>query len=146
MSGSGVTRRRAVIGGLGAAIVAAPAAGAAPATPAAEDPMRVVLHVGEPGGWAPALSNLDNMTSLHPDGEFRLVADGLSVYMIAGPSDLYPKLETMASRGAAIMICPNALREHGIAPSQLPAYMDASEPGVVALARAQREGFAYVKP
>jgi intracellular sulfur oxidation DsrE/DsrF family protein len=153
MNAGGSTTRRQVIGGFGAVTMTAlPFASAAraqdsvPATPDGEDRMKVVLHVGESGGWAPALSNLDNMTSLHPDGEYRLVSDGTGVYFLAGPSDLTPRLEALAGKGVKIQVCPNALKEHGIAPSQLPSVIDTTVPGVVALVQAAQDGLVYVKP
>lgn len=153
MTSGGNVTRRGVIAGMGAAAVTGlPAAALArggtpePATGDSAGVMKVVLHVGEPGGWMPALSNLDNMTALHPDGAYRLVSDGIGVYFLAGPSDLTPRLEALAARGVRIQVCPNALKEHGIAPSQLPEFIDTAVPGVVALVNAARDGLVYVKP
>jgi intracellular sulfur oxidation DsrE/DsrF family protein len=143
------TTRRRVLGGIGigAAVAAGlPSASLALGAPPDDEQMKVVIHVGEPGGWAPALSNLDNMTRLHPDGAYRLVVDGTAVYVLSGPSDLTPRLEALSKAGVTMLVCPNALHEHGIEPSQMPAFVDTSVPGVVALVQANRDGLVYVKP
>ena len=75
-----------------------------------------------------------------------MVVDGVGVYALQGERDVTARLAPLASRGVHLAVCPNALRAHGVPDASMPAYADLSLGGVVALAAAQREGYAYVKP
>jgi Uncharacterized conserved protein len=43
-------------------------------------------------------------------------------------------------------VCHNALKEHHVEPTALSDFANVVPAGVVALAEAQRDGFAYIKP
>ncbi|MHB1416106.1 MAG: DsrE family protein, partial [Chloroflexota bacterium] len=63
-----------------------------------------------------------------------------------GQNDLLQKIEQMAKAGVEIQGCANSLHEHNIDQAALPRYIKVVPSGVVAVAEAQNEGFAYVKP
>ncbi|MGI9253838.1 MAG: DsrE family protein [Thermomicrobiales bacterium] len=141
--------RRTVIGGLGAAMTAAalPAAALAQGTPAADAAqVRVVFHVASPDHWDYALSNLDNLLKAAPDGAYQVVTDGTAVYVLAGANDIVAHLGRLSEAGVFIRVCPNALAEHAIDVSELPAWMNTELGGVLALVEANRAGYVYVKP
>ena len=106
----------------------------------------VVLHVSADGHWPYALSNLENLAASQPAARIRVVVDGIAVYALQGETDVVKRLAPLAAAGVRLEVCPNALREHGIAADAVPAFADTSLGGVVSLVLAQREGFAYVKP
>ena len=54
--------------------------------------------------------------------------------------------EAVARAGVPIEACHNALDEKKITPASLPAFVKVVPAGVIALAQAQAEGYAYVKP
>lgn len=151
-----LTRRRALrgIGGTMAAAagVAAGRSGAAvaqgEATPTADVPadFKVVLHAAEVQHWQYVISNLRNLTAEWPQARLRVVVDGSAVLVLQGENVLTAALAEMADSGVEFMVCPNALREHHIAPATIPSFALTALGGVVALVQAQQEGYAYVKP
>ena len=147
-----VSRRSALrvgAGSLAAGLVAGAAAradaqpAAAPSSPA-KGPLKIVFHVSDPDGWAPALSNVRNMVAQYPDAKLRLVVDG--VYLLAGVNDTTPLFAKLAADGVEFQACHNALREKKIDPASVPAGVKVVPAGVVALTESQRGGYAYIKP
>ena len=108
--------------------------------------LKLVLHVDQADHWPPALANLDNLTRDYPAAQIRVVVNGAGIYAFVGRSDLLERLEKTASKGVTIQVCHNALNEHHVESTALPAFVMVVPAGVVALAEAQEEGFAYVKP
>lgn len=149
----GGARRRALLTGAaaaglmaaGAATAQAPAAGPARAAPAPGS-LKIVLHVSDPDGWPPALSNARNLSAQFPTIKVRIVTDGSGVYSLQGTNDLVATMAAVARAGVPIEACHNALDEKKIAPASLPAFVKVVPAGVIALAQAQAEGYAYVKP
>jgi uncharacterized protein len=142
------SRRGALLTGAVAAagmIAAGVANGQAPAAPATR-PLKIVLHVSDPDGWPPALSNAKNLAAQHPEIRVRIVTDGGGVYGLQGTNDLTALMATVAKGGVQFEACHNALDEKRIAPSSLPPFVKVVPAGVIALAQAQADGFAYVKP
>jgi intracellular sulfur oxidation DsrE/DsrF family protein len=142
--------RRALAGMAGAALgVGATRALAQDATPYPDGQgagLKVVLHVSDPDGWPPALSNLKNLTTEFSAMEVLVVVDGGGVYVFQGSNDLTAELETVAQKGVRIQACHNALDEKQIDPSTLPAFVEVVPGGVPALVEAQNAGYRYVKP
>ena len=126
-------------------LVAGAASGQAPAAPAAR-PLKIVLHVSDPDGWPPALSNAKNLAAQHPSIRVRIVTDGGGVYGLQGTNDLSALMAAVAKGGVQFEACHNALDEKKIAPASLPPYVKVVPAGVIALAQAQADGYAYVKP
>lgn len=143
----GTLSRRAALG-MGAAGAVVAAAQAAQAQPAAGSagPLKIVFHVSDPDGWAPALSNVRNMKAQYPDALLRVVVDGGGVYMLAGRSDVTPEFARFAAAGVEFQACHNALHEKKIDPAAVPPGVKVVPAGVVALAQSQRDGYAYIKP
>ncbi len=135
------TSRRAAIGALGASLAAAPAA-----VLAAADPMKVVFHVSDPDAWPGAVSNLTNVTKVHPEGTYQVVVDGTAVLSLQGANQITDALGGVADLGVVVQVCPNALEEHGVAIADLPQWAKTDLGGVIALVEANRAGFVYVKP
>lgn len=130
-------------------------AGAAPAqtaaagrttAPPAPGSLKIVLHVSDPDGWPPALSNAKNLSAQFPTMKVKIVTDGGGVYSLQGANDLVTEMAAVARAGVPIEACHNALDEKRIAPASLPAFVKVVPAGVIALAQAQAEGYAYVKP
>ena len=152
MARSGITRRSvaAAVGSmtgvvLGAGAVEAVTEGESTPTGLPAD-LDVVFHVSDDDHWPYALSNLENLSTTHPAARIRVVVDGTGDYALQGSSDVVARLATLAAKGVSLEVCPNALREHRIAEAAMPAFAATSLGGVIALATAQREGYAYVKP
>jgi intracellular sulfur oxidation DsrE/DsrF family protein len=142
------TRRGALLTGAAAAagLLAAGAATAQPPAAPAPRPLRIVLHVSDPDGWPPALSNARNLAAQHPEIRVRIVTDGGGVYGLQGANDLTALMAAVAGSSVQFEACRNALDEKKIAPSALPPFVKVVPAGVIALAQAQADGFAYVKP
>lgn len=141
-------RRDALRQGAAAAaglLVAGTAAGQTPAAPATR-PLQIVLHVSAADAWGPALSNANNLSAQHPSIKVRVVIDGSGVYGLQGNNDLTTLMATCARGGVQFEACNNALNEKKIAPASLPAFVKVVPAGVIALAQAQADGYAYVKP
>ena len=105
-----------------------------------------MLHVSDPDGWPPALSNAKNLAAQHPSIRVRIVTDGGGVYGLQGTNDLSALMAAVAKGGVQFEACHNALDEKKIAPASLPPYVKVVPAGVIALAQAQADGYAYVKP
>lgn len=121
-------------------------ASATPTDAAIPDDFKVVLHAAEIADWNYVVSNLHNLTQEWPRARLRVVVDGSAVTALQGANNLTRALGDFADKGVLIQICPNALRDQGIAPDTIPSYANTALGGVVALVLAQHEGYAYVKP
>jgi intracellular sulfur oxidation DsrE/DsrF family protein len=148
-------RRSAVKAGVGLAAIGiigthAAKAAAQDATPAAvpdvPDDFKVDLHAAEEQNWAYVLSNLDNLTAEWPKASLRVVVDGTAVYTLASDNDLSTHLGTLAMSGVEVHVCPNAMKEHQIDPSEIGSYAQTNLGGVVALVQAMNQGYHYIKP
>lgn len=154
MSGTTFDRRSAVKAGVGLAAIGAVgirasavhAQDATPAAPDVPDDFKVVLHAAEEQNWAYVLSNLDNLTAEWPQASLRVVVDGSAVYTLASDNDLSSHLADLAGKGVEVHVCPNALKEHKIDPSEIGSYAMTNLGGVVALVQAANQGYVYVKP
>ena len=155
MSEFAFDRRTAVKAGVGLAAIGAIGLNAATATaqdasptaiPDVPDDFKVVLHAAEEQNWAYVLSNLDNLTAEWPNASLRVVVDGTAVYTLASDNDLSDHLGQLAMAGVEVHVCPNALKEHKIDPSEIGSYAMTNLGGVVALVQAMNQGFHYIKP
>jgi hypothetical protein len=140
-----LNRRDALLTGAATA-VGLLAAGAASGQAPAARPLKIVLHVSDPDGWPPTLSNAKNLAAQHPSIRVRIVTDGGGVYALQGTNDLTALMAAVAKGGVQFEACHNALDEKKIAPASLPPFVKVVPAGVIALAQAQADGYAYVKP
>ena len=138
-------RRSLVLLGGAATVLGAAASASAQISPTAR-PLKIVLHVSDPDGWPPALSNARNLAQKYPEVKVRVVADGSGVYGYQGSNDIVSVMATTAKAGVEFQACHNALDEKQIPVTSLAPYVKVVPAGVIALAEAQREGYAYVKP
>jgi len=95
------TRRGALLTGAAAAAGLLAAGAATAQSPAAPSPrpLKIVLHVSDPDGWPPALSNAKNLAAQHPEIRVRIVTDGGGVYGLQGANDLTALMATVAKGG-----------------------------------------------
>lgn len=138
--------RRSLVMLAGAATVLATGTSASAQTSQSSPPLMIVLHVSDPDGWPPALSNARNLSQKYPAVKVRVIADGGGVYGYQGSNDMISVMATTAKAGVEFQACHNALDEKKIPVTSLPPYVTVVPAGVIALAEAQREGYAYVKP
>lgn len=108
--------------------------------------LKVVLHVSEADRWHAALGNLANLTGLDDLPAVRVVVNGSAVYVLQGQHDQLGHMAKAAAQGVTFQVCQNSLRAHDIPEKALPDWATTVPNGVLALAEAQREGFAYIKP
>ncbi len=108
--------------------------------------LKIVFHVNWADRWQATITNLRNLTRGYPDAKVRVVANGFGALVFQGDNEQSRALAELAEKGVEFQVCQNALRERGMEASTLPAYARVVPAGVVALAEAQREGYAYVKP
>ena len=151
-----VANRRTVVktglglAALGVSSTRSPIAPAQDATPAAipdvPDDFKVVLHAAQEQNWVYILSNLDNLTAEWPQASLRVVVDGSAVYTLASDNDLSARLGKLAGSGVQVHVCPNAMKEHQIDPSEIPSWALTDLGGVVALVQAMNQGYHYIKP
>jgi intracellular sulfur oxidation DsrE/DsrF family protein len=116
------------------------------AIPDVPDDFKVVLHAAEEQNWPYVLSNLDNLSTEWPKASLRVVVDGTAVYSLASDNDLSNHLGQLAMAGVEVHVCPNALKEHQIDPSEIGSYALTNLGGVVALIQAMNQGYHYIKP
>jgi len=109
-------------------------------------PLKIVLHVGDADEWPYAVSNLRNLTSQYPKAILRVVVDGSAVYLFQGANDVVPALAAFAAKGVQMQACHNALRDKQLDPKSVPSFVQVIPAAVVALAEAQYDGFAYIRP
>jgi intracellular sulfur oxidation DsrE/DsrF family protein len=138
--------RRALVMLGSAAVLLGPFAPASAQGQQAARPTKIVLHVSDPDGWPPALSNARNLAQKYPAVKVRVIADGGGVYGFQGSNDLVSAMAAAAKAGVEFQACHNALDEKRIAATSLPSFVKVVPAGVIALAEAQADGFAYVKP
>ena len=108
--------------------------------------LKVVLHVSEADRWHAALGNLANIVQHAPQPETRVVVNGSAVYVLQGQHNQLEHMAKAAAKGVAFQVCRNSLRAHDIPEDALPDWATVVPGGVIALAEAQRNGFAYIKP
>jgi intracellular sulfur oxidation DsrE/DsrF family protein len=133
-----------MLGGVATVLGAAASASAQTAQPAR--PLKIVLHVSDPDGWPPALSNARNLSQKYPAVKLRVIADGGGVYGYQGSSDIVSAMAVTAKAGVEFQACRNALDEKQIPVNSLAPFVKVVPAGVISLAEAQAEGFAYIKP
>jgi len=138
--------RRSLVMLGGAATVLGAAASASAQTSQTTRPLKIVLHVSDPDGWPPALSNARNLAQKYPAVKVRVIADGGGVYGYQGSNDIVSVMATTAKAGVEFQACRNALDEKQIPVTSLAPYVKVVPAGVIALAEAQGEGYAYIKP
>ena len=138
--------RRSLVMLGGVATVLGAAASASAQTSQSTRPLKIVLHVSDPDGWPPALSNARNLAQKYPAVKVRVIADGGGVYGYQGSNDIVSVMSTTAKAGVEFQACRNALDEKQIPVTSLPPYVKVVPAGVIALVEAQGEGYAYIKP
>ena len=138
--------RRSLVMLGGAATVLGAAASASAQNSHNTRPLKIVLHVSDPDGWPPALSNARNLAQKYPAVKVRVIADGGGVYGYQGSNDIVSVMSTTAKAGVEFQACRNALDEKQIPVTSLAPYVKVVPAGVIALAEAQGEGYAYIKP
>jgi intracellular sulfur oxidation DsrE/DsrF family protein len=138
--------RRALVLLGGAATALGAAANASAQTSQGARPLKIVLHVSDADRWPAALSNARNLSQKYPAVKVRVIADGSGVYGYQGSNDVVSGMAATAKAGVEYQACHNALDEKQIPVSSLAPFVKVVPAGVIALAEAEVEGYAYVKP
>ena len=104
-------RRSLLLLGGATGMLAAASASAQSARPVST--LKIVLHVSDPDGWPPALSNAKNLSRSYPAVKVRVIADGGGVYGFQGANDLVTTMAETAK--ASITSISVKARQHRIA-------------------------------
>lgn len=105
---------------------------------------RAAVHVTRQEDFQYALSSLDTIAQHYKKATGRLIIDGDAVKGLTDDGIL-GQLKSANDAGAEILAASDALGINNIDPSTLPDYLDASNPGVIAVVEAQVKGFHYYK-
>jgi intracellular sulfur oxidation DsrE/DsrF family protein len=131
----------AVAGGVALSAHSAQAALLPPAVP---NNFRAVVHVTNEDGLQYAYAALETITEHYKKAKGRLVVDGSAVKILATDEGL-ANVTAAHDAGAEIAAANDALAINGIDPESLPDFIDASNPGVIAVVDAQVKGYHYYK-
>lgn len=95
-----------------------------------------------------ALTNITNYFDALPDEQYTVVllVNGPAIQCLVRDDPHAARLEELAARGLAILVCQNAMRHFEITPDRLPPACRIVPAGVVEIVKRQRQGFAYIKP
>ena len=85
------------------------------------------------------------LTALDDQPEVRVVVNGSAVYVLQS-HDWLGHMAKAAARGVTFQVCQNSLKAHNIPTTALHDWASSVPNGVIALAEAQHQGFAYIKP
>ncbi|WP_027016456.1 DsrE family protein [Comamonas composti] len=110
--------------------------------PAADKPLRIVLHAPTPGALARARSNLGNLRQDLPDAQLLVIVNGPGVEALLDAQPGTPQdfdAPTLAYTG----ICPNTLKKLGR--SAEPGMQVLPQGGIESLARLQAQGWSYIR-
>jgi intracellular sulfur oxidation DsrE/DsrF family protein len=136
-------RRALLLAGVAAAVAGA----AVPAyAQTAVSSLKIVLHVSEGDAWPRALSNVRNLTEKYPAVKVKVVVDGDGVYGYQGSNEIVSAMAAFAKNGVQFEACHNALDEKRIPVASIAPFVKVVPAAVIAIAEAQREGYAYIKP
>lgn len=109
-------------------------------------PLRLVLHGSAADRWHTALSPFSTLVQHEPPPETRVDVNGSAVSVLQGRHDWLTRMQEDVRASVTVqggVACPNA---HDIEPDTLPQWADLVPAGVIALAQAQANGFADLKP
>lgn len=104
-------------------------------TAMAREKLRIVLHAPTAGALVRARRNATNLAQEAPDVTVRILVNGEAVAATLDNPD-----ETLDQ---ATLVCPNSLKRIGRTAAQPLTALQ--EPGVLALARMQSEGWQYIR-
>jgi len=109
--------------------------------------LRVIFHVDDYGLWPMVLKNVRNFLAAEPDSTIEVLANGSAVaFYLIHQKALGDTWQDLFTKGVTFKACRNAMNEHQMSESVLPAAVIPVPSGVVELARKQAEGFAYIRP
>jgi intracellular sulfur oxidation DsrE/DsrF family protein len=97
--------------------------------------VKIVLHAPTPGGVERARRNLGNILQAMPDAVVRILVNGDAVSTVLNGPDSATDMLTL--------VCPTTLKRIGAtAPAPLTVL---DEPGILALAHLQLDGWQYIR-
>jgi len=108
--------------------------------------LKIVFHVDRADQWPAMLSNLETINHDYPSVGVRVVVNGHAIFALLGTNDLTRALAQIADAGVQFQICADSLSEYRIDRRSLPNFAKVVPSGIIAVAKAQSEGFAYIKP
>jgi intracellular sulfur oxidation DsrE/DsrF family protein len=108
----------------------------------------VVIHVDDPAQAPVALRNVANLLEdLGDEGvQVEVVVNGLGLSVLTKGSPVTDSVESLRSRGVALLACRNSMVAAGIQPEDLLEGIQIIPAGITHLVRRQHEGWAYVRP
>ncbi|MGC9220475.1 MAG: DsrE family protein [Solirubrobacteraceae bacterium] len=118
--------------------------------PAAEGPVRVVVHVDDASADRQrlALGNVANLLAdVGPgDAAVEIVFNGPAISAVTASSALSGELSSLRARGVEILACHNSMVAVGIKSNDLFSGATVVPSGISHLVRRQRDGWAYIRP
>ncbi len=109
---------------------------------------KLLLHVDAGDAeLAVALRNAGNYAKAVPGAMMALVLNGPAVKLLrATDCPRAADIAKLRDQGLRVLACANALKDNGLAPTDLVPGVEVVPAGIVELVRLQNEGYAYVKP
>jgi intracellular sulfur oxidation DsrE/DsrF family protein len=126
----------------------------APASAAADDPVKVVYHLSEGTAQASrAIANMRNHLAADPKAKIVVVTHGAGIdFLLDGAADakgapFSGSIADLANRGVEFKVCNNTLEARGIAKDKVAMEAQIVPSGVAEVARLQaKQGFVYLHP
>jgi intracellular sulfur oxidation DsrE/DsrF family protein len=102
------------------------------------------IHITREDDFQYAFSALQTISEQYKKATGRLIVDGGAVKSLTS-DDMIASLKSANDKGAEIKAASDALAINGVDPTSLPDFIDAKNPGVIAVVDAQVKGFHYYK-
>ncbi|MEL5848940.1 MAG: DsrE family protein [Candidatus Igneacidithiobacillus chanchocoensis] len=109
-------------------------------------PAALVFHIDDPGRWPVLLGNLRNARRGDPQTALRVVANGSAPIALWAESLWRRDAVELMRQGVEFFFCQNSLQAYALDAAGRPEGSHLAPAGVLALAEAQQQGFAYIKP
>jgi intracellular sulfur oxidation DsrE/DsrF family protein len=109
-------------------------------------PSALVFHIDDPGRWPVLLGNLRNARRGDPGALLRVVANGSAPIALWAEGLWRHDASELIQQGVEFFFCQNSLQAYALDAAGRPEGSHLAPAGVLALAEAQQQGFAYIKP
>jgi intracellular sulfur oxidation DsrE/DsrF family protein len=105
---------------------------------------RAIVHITRQEDFTYAFSSLAIIAQKYKKATGRLLIDGAAVTSLTD-DDVLTQLKSASDAGAEILAASDALSINNIDPSSLPDFIEAKNPGVIAIVDAQINRYHYMK-
>ncbi|MEY2342551.1 DsrE family protein [Acidithiobacillus sp. IBUN Pt1247-S3] len=106
----------------------------------------LVFHIDEAGRWPLLLGNLRNALRADPATKLRVIANGAAPIPLWANGLWRRETAALIAQGVEFFFCQNSLVAYELDAADRPEGSHLAPAGVLALAEAQQQGFAYIKP